>query len=445
MDNRKLKVFRILRFFSVTSLISIVIAALLLTWLYRQVSIGGIIASGEHSNLMLSQSLLNAVQPELSAYLADEMLHHSQPLPDFMQQEIRRLMADTSVEQVTIIDDEGIIVFSTEQSRMGSPLPDNASFSLANTGEVVSRLDQEHGITPFMPANGRASRINSYIPIRAPQQRTIEGVFAVETDVRPLMAEIEQTKFQVFFASIGIMLLLYLVLLGIVRHAERIIGRQNTMLRERSQALEMLSAQLITVQEREKKRLAEELHEGVAQTLSSVKFRLEHARGLLKERVAGSESSLEQLVPLVQEAIREVRTLAMTIRPPSLDEIGAIGTMKWYCSELTAAYPQLELVREISLQEAEIPQPLKVVLYRSLQQLLPPLAEAEETVQATVRLGKSAEAIWLEVIDDLPRERPDGGMQQATMREFIALSGGELSVSAPNARGGATVHIAWPL
>ncbi|MFO7592570.1 MAG: histidine kinase [Pseudomonadota bacterium] len=446
----KQRVFKILRYFSITSLISILVAALLLTWLYRSVAINGIVSFGEHSNLMLSQSFLNAVQPELSVYLADETLHHSQPLPVHMEDLIRKLIVNTRVNRVNIIDDEGIIIFSTNQAIIGSRLQDSVEFAAANEGAVVSELNRQDDVRllPF-PESGVAL-INSYIPIRETQVKPIEGVFAVETDVRPLMTEIEQTEYQVFFASMGIMLLLYLVLLAIVRHAERIIRGQEAMLKERSHALKMLSAQLITVQEKEKKRVAEELHEGIAQTLSSIKFHLEHAHGLLREHRKINEPLLAQLVSLVQDAISEVRTLAMEMRPPSLDEIGVIATVQWHCNELSAAYPNLILEQEITVEEEDIPTPIKVVLYRTLQQILQPITHKDSTLRLKVSLGRKPHAIFLEVKDS-HKETADVAVQEkqradrATLGEFIALSGGEMDVVTENDWGGTTFQVEWPV
>lgn len=449
MAANKTRVFKILRYFSITSLISILVAALLLTWLYRSVALNGIMAFGEGSNLMLSQSFLNAVQPELSIYLSDENLHHGQPLPPHMGEAIRRLMVNTSVKLVNIIDDEGVIVFSTNPTYIGKLIPRTPDFAAANDGEVVSKLSLEDGLQLFPFHETGAALINSYIPIRTAQVKPIEGVFAVETDVRPLLADIEHTKYRVFFGSMGIMLLLYLVLLAIVRRAERIIRGQESLLKERSHALEMLSAQLITVQEKEKKRVAEELHEGIAQTLSSIKFRLEHAQGLLKKHKEINEPSLAQLVPLVQEAICEVRTLAMEMRPPSLDEIGVLATVNWYCNELDDAYPNLTLEQDMSVKEEDIPKPIKVVLYRSLQQILEPLLHKEGLLRLKVTLAKKENAICLEVKDNLVErtvaaEEEYPRLNLATLSEFISLSGGEMDVIVPNDWGGTTVYVEWP-
>lgn len=451
MVSKGQQLFRILRFFSVASLICILLAASLLTWLYRQAAIDGIVDFGERSNLMLSQSLLNAVEPRLSAYLANEYLHHSKPMPQTLADAIQRIMVDTSVVKVTILDDEGIVVYSTDGGLIGGSLRDKPGYQVAETGAVLSKVAGNEDFSLLDRGMGRATLINSYIPITTKHTTAIEGVFAVETNVRPLMAEMERTGYQVFFGSMAIMVLLYLALLAIVRYAERLIQGQQTQLQERSRALELLSSQLITVQESEKKRLANELHEGVAQTLSSIKLRLERASELLKERAEEGALSLEPVVPLVHDVIKEVRTLALDIRPPSLDEIGVLATVRWYGRDLSAAYPGLKLQQALEIEEEEIPAPIKVVLYRALQQRLHYLANLEAPLEVTVKLGKANDSIWLEIADDqaLPlldeRQQEKHDLQLVTLREFLALSGSEVEIKEPNAVGGCTVYAAWPI
>jgi len=451
MVKKDRQLFRFLRFFSLASLMCIVLASGLLTWLYREAALDGIIDFGERSNLMLSRSLLNAVEPQLLTYLSDEYLHHSKSMPDALQETILRVMEGTSVFNVTILDDEGIVVYSTNGQLIGNSYRDRPGYQAAVKGAVLSKIAQSDNASILHWRFSNATLIDSYIPIRGHHTTPVEGVFAVESNVKPLMMEVEHTGYKVFFGSMAIMVLLYLALLAIVRYAERLIEGQQTQLRERSRSLELLSSQLITVQENEKKRVANELHEGVAQTLSSIKLRLEHASELMKAHQAEGASSLVKVVPLVHEVIKEVRTLALDIRPPSLDEFGVIATIRWYGNELGSAFSKLKLNQELTIDEGDIPGPLKVVLYRALQQRLQYLANLERPLQVNIRLGAKHGIIWLEIEDDQSLAQMDAEQQEAhelqkvTLREFLTLSGGEVVLTEPNASGGSTVYAAWPV
>lgn len=448
-DNRH--VFRILRFFSVASLLCILLAAILLALFYRHAAVEGIVDFGERSNLLLTQSLLNALEPGLSEYLVNEERHHTAPLPMSLQRMIRDLMKDTRVVNVTILDDEGIVVFSTNMGVRGEDRSDSLGYKKAYAGDVHRGGDDFEGFSLFSRRWPGLKLISSFIPVRTDYAPGVSGVFAVETDVTPLLRDIELRGLQVFFVSMGIMGLLYLALLYIVRYAERLIQRHETALRERSRALEVLSSQLITEQENEKKRLAHELHEGVAQTLSSIKFRVEHAVNLVKRREETGERELESLVPVVQDLIKEVRALALEMRPPSLDELGALATLQWYCHEFTAVYPLLDIRQTFLLEEPEIPMPIKVVLYRAVQQRLQYLARKNVPLTVAITVRKANRAIALDVTDDCAMPREESTQAQAdqlelvTLREFLVLSGAEVKIREANGGGKTSINAEWPI
>ncbi len=446
---RNKQVFRILRFFSVTSLISILVAALLLAWIYREVALGEIVGFGERGNLLLGRSFFNAVRPDLVAYLSDELAHHTRPVPTVLSNAIGRLMEETSVARVSIIDDEGIVVYSTVPALINTKATADPDFQTALAGTVLSRLNYRDSFNQFQPQTPTDNLMRSYIPVRGKASGSVEGVFSVDTDVKPLLTDVERAQVVVFVGSVGVLALLYLVLLAIVRYAERIIEGQEHTIRERSHALELLSAQLITAQENEKKRVANELHEGVAQMLSGIKFRLEHARQLL-EKPEAREETLDQLVPQVQQAIQEVRAMAMDLRPASLDDLGVLSTLGWYCREMQHIYPALQVRHEASLEEADIPPPLKVVMFRAVQQMLSYLARDVGATQVLIVLGRVAGMLRLAVVSDRPagamneEQRTEWELYLATLRERIGLSGGSVEVTAPNEWGGTTLNLEWP-
>ncbi|NIS79955.1 MAG: Two-component sensor histidine kinase, partial [Anaerolineales bacterium] len=86
--------------------------------------------------------------------------------------------------------------------------------------------------------------------------------------------------------------------------------------------LRHLSSQLLTAQENERKRIALELHDGIGQSLSALKFGVENS---LKEVDKGASrpimKPLEAVIPIIQESIEEVRKIAMDLRPATLDDL----------------------------------------------------------------------------------------------------------------------------
>ena len=89
-------------------------------------------------------------------------------------------------------------------------------------------------------------------------------------------------------------------------------------LRRSEKELRILSIQLLSVEENERKRIANDLHDGIGQALSAIKFSLENA---LRELSDGADPEnvkpLESLIPLTQETIEEVRRIVMV--PAAVD------------------------------------------------------------------------------------------------------------------------------
>lgn len=449
MAGKQQHAFRILRYFSITSLISILIAALFLTWIYRLKAVGGMVRYGENNNIVLAQCLFNSIRPELTHYLAVEELHHAKPLSKELAHTIIRSMENTSVVMIGLIDDEGDVVYSTKEELIGQDMKNQEGFLRASGGDVYSQLSPITGTIASNEPDNMTAVIHSYIPIDMRGTNEPNGVFVVTTDVANLMNEIGGTQYQVFLTSAGVMTLLYLVLLVIVRNAERIITRQEVQLKEHSRALELLSSQLITAQEIEKYRVAHELHEGIAQSLSSVMMRLERVDSLLHKSRSNYGDLLEPVVPLLHDIINEVRSLALEVRPPSLDELGLLATVRWYTKEISKVYPHLSVENTIEIDEEAIPQPLKVVIFRSLEQCLQAIAGFGRKVHVVVKLFKSGHQICLEIMDDLATASLEETEQQdlekyfVTMSEFIAITGGKIDIPSPNIEGGSTLCIVW--
>ena len=443
------RIFRMLRFFSLTSLVGILVAVVLLTLLYRQVAIRDLIHFGERGNQQLAQSLLNAVRAPLLIYLGNEDHHDGKPVPPELVQGIAGLMQNTGVTRVKIYDDEGIVLFDTKSEQIGRDRSGNPGFQSGMKGRVVSELVYRDRLNPFDRETESDNLIQSYIPIRKSSAEPILGVFEVYSDVNPLVAEIERAEILILGGSTAILVLLYLALLAIVRYAERIITAQENTIRDHNHALELLSAQLLTAQEDEKKRLAFELHEGIAQTLSSIKYQMEHACRPNGRPCADDQRPLDALVPAIQSAIQEIRSLAMDLRPPSLDDLGLLPTLAWYCREFNTIYPNIELRFDAQAEEGDIPKTLKVVLFRLIQQMLQNIVRQACASQVRILLRKAGDSIRLELSDNCltttmsSEQAAERNQCLLTLRERVTLAGGEMAVFAPDDSGGTSVSATW--
>ena len=118
------KLFRLLRFYSIASLLAILIAAVFFILFIRKVAVQDIIELSERNNLTLAQTALNSVKPELLRYLATvEGIKPGEPVhvkpPEEFTSVIEKVLHDTVVARIKLYNRLGTVVFSTEHELVG--------------------------------------------------------------------------------------------------------------------------------------------------------------------------------------------------------------------------------------------------------------------------------------------------------------------------------------
>jgi signal transduction histidine kinase len=233
---------------------------------------------------------------------------------------------------------------------------------------------------------------------------------------------------------------------------ERHHAEQN--LRESREALRQLSARLLTVQEEERKRIAQDLHDGIGQSLTAVKFMVEKALDDSSPQPVDSRRELlRNVVPVIQHSVAEVRNICMALRPSILDDLGLIATLQWFCREFIRVYPHVQVDLEISIEEAQIPEILKTNIFRIVQESMNNVAKHAKAGQVFISLCWSRQAeLVLTVRDDGDgfernvtggRNRP-GGFGLASMRERAECTDGILHIDSVLGQG-TTITAKWPL
>ncbi len=223
-------------------------------------------------------------------------------------------------------------------------------------------------------------------------------------------------------------------------------------LRESSKELRILSNQLLSTEEKERKRIARELHDGIGQTLSAIKFSVENSLRELRKGPDHPElRSLEAVIPLTQKTIEEVRRIVQDLRPSILDDLGILATITWFCREFQNVYGSIHLKKDIDIHEIDIPSPLKTVIYRILQEALNNVAKHSRADRVRLGLTKKKNRIELKVRDngrgfDFTRAvslKPSRrGFGLASMRERAELSGATFNIQSAQGEG-TQIRVVW--
>jgi signal transduction histidine kinase len=228
--------------------------------------------------------------------------------------------------------------------------------------------------------------------------------------------------------------------------------RAEETLRDSQHQLRHLSAELLHVQEEERKLIASELHGNLGQMLVAVKLGVENTLAHLKKGRISSQK-LEPLVPVLQHAIEEVRLLYTRLRPIILDDLGILATLSWYCREFSELHPEVEIATIFDVDEEEIPNELKVIIYRLVQDALEITVNGGTRKRVSLNLQRNDRILTLLIsskpVDGRPTHLSGGQRSQrslnlAAMRERTMLSGGHFSDESDH-EGLRTSRMVWPM
>jgi len=244
--------FPLVKYFSIASLVCILLVALVLSLFYRQHSIQLLVENGEQSNIVLTQALSNTIWPKFKpfAHVASGLSYEALIQHPQTQENHDLVLAhinNTPVLKIKIFDLNGRTIFSTDRSQLGEQKDKNYAGSISSqTGKVISKLAYRES---FFSISGNLKNryiVSSYLPIIETSRKNggIAGVFEVYYDVTARFNSIRGEQIQVFLFIALILFFLYAALFFIVKRASNIIKEQETSLEISLKELEIKSIEL---------------------------------------------------------------------------------------------------------------------------------------------------------------------------------------------------------
>jgi len=230
--------------------------------------------------------------------------------------------------------------------------------------------------------------------------------------------------------------------------------RIEEALRHSENEMRLMSAQILTAQEMERKRIASELHDGIGQSLSAIKFCVESTIGLWTPRCSEQDVRiLESMIPKIQNTIEEVRKISMNLRPSTLDDLGILATIAWFSREFRTIYSGIQLDTMVTIQESDVSAVLKTAIFRVLQEALNNIVQHARADRVRVHLSRVDSTIELLIQDNgmgfdpetrFRRQESDRGFGITGMRERTEFSGGVFSIKSASATG-TIIRAVWPI
>jgi signal transduction histidine kinase len=175
------------------------------------------------------------------------------------------------------------------------------------------------------------------------------------------------------------------------------IVRASEKLKRCDEKLRHLSSQLLTAQETERKRIAGDLHDSIGQSLNLIKLKIGESFGHLdKGMLEQARESCKIIAAAIQDVLDEVREIYMGLWPPLLNDLGILVTIDWFCREFEKYHPEINIEKEIAVEERQVPESLKIVIYRLLQEVLSNIVRHSKAGRVLVTLKRKDKDNMLE-------------------------------------------------
>lgn len=199
-----------------------------------------------------------------------------------------------------------------------------------------------------------------------------------------------------------------------------------------------LAIKVIQIQEEERRKVAREIHDGPAQSIANLVFRVELIENLLDKDINKAKAELTELKSLVRSSIQDIRKIIYDLRPMSLDDLGLIPTLASYIDKFVKE-TGIEINFTIIGNQKRLSNTYEVTIFRIVQEALNNIFKHARARSGKVRLEYGLDNINLLIIDDGigfdPVEINGEKYGLASMKERCTLLGGRINIESRPKRG----------
>ncbi len=199
--------------------------------------------------------------------------------------------------------------------------------------------------------------------------------------------------------------------------------------------------------ERDKKYLAIELHEELAQLASVVKMDMDWIKSHEKSLSSSTESRLDHALVISDLLINTIRRISFSISPGMLDDLGLNATLDWHCKEFSLL-TGISCQYKYNYDESELTKEIKLDFFRVCQEALTNIMYHAQAKKVQIKIEEADNRIFLLIIDngqgfDASKQMDKPGLKG--IRERAASINGHLTIKSAKGKGTqVSVSIAKP-
>jgi signal transduction histidine kinase len=204
--------------------------------------------------------------------------------------------------------------------------------------------------------------------------------------------------------------------------------------------------QAILAQEMERKRIASELHDSLAQSAGVIKYSVEACVEQLTRLQPDLDLGLlESVIDQTRSLVEEIRRISNNLAPSTLEDFGLCVALQSICDQFRSPGVDLQPVCDACIDESALPDIIRFTIYRVVQESLNNMAKHASATEARVELNMSGETLQLVVRDNGkgfdpasvqdPADENSRGAGLRNMRERVLATGGEYTLESSPGEG----------
>lgn len=296
------------------------------------------------------------------------------------------------------------------------------------------------------------SILNTSFTEQIAEMQTRYDVEKKDLELAKNKAEIETKEKQVFIKNIIIasiiILALMLIISGTLFYRKKQIEQKARLDASIAHEKELRTRAILEAEEKERRRIAQDLHDGVGQLLSAAKMNLSNLDSKIQIDNEEQRTAMQNAISLVDDSVKEVRTVSHNMMPNTLIKLGLASAIREFITKLGNA-PTLKVDLEIVGLDSRLDNQVETVLYRVIQEVINNIIKHAKASQISMQLVRHETELNVMIEDngvgfDTNKLETYDGIGLKGIQTRIELLGGTVHFDSAIGRG-TTVIIDVPL
>ena len=213
---------------------------------------------------------------------------------------------------------------------------------------------------------------------------------------------------------------------------------------ENLQQKQFLGLRIIEAQEDERKRVAREIHDGPAQSISNAVIKAEICERLIDKNVEDAKNELQNLKKVMRDSLQEVRKIIYNLRPMALDDLGLLPTLERYVISFKET-TGIDVVLKCKGIDNILKPAISLTVFRIVQEALNNILKHSKSPDASIILERINNKLSIIIYDsgvgfntkaaNVTTSDLTGGFGLFSMKERVALLEGEFDLVSEEGKG----------